>query len=377
MNVDSAAPYVNNKFTTMYDFSTEFQSFWERFRNKFINPLRDIYYLIPVVNEINNRKIAIGIDAKMEDPTAQWKDALKLINIFPGYAPARPLGPLVEFVGPILPKTYTPLGDEIKSFLDNHKHVALIAFGQHVSATKDELKFVLTALLENLENGSLDGILWATGDSDVVFSETVTTSSGATYKVQDFINGLNPHVYATRWAPQTAILLHSSTTVFVSHGGLGSWFESMYAGTRMVMFPFVNDQPGNSLTIERSNLGGIMRYKSSPKEAAAVVKKVAEDKDGEIQKNVDRFQALTQIHSEHGVIRAADLVEEVAYAHVNGKLPHRESADRRMSYLKGNNYDLYGALVAILFASFYAVVFGAKKLIALKKTASNEKLKKL
>lgn len=333
--------------------------------------------MIPPVTQINKRKAALGIDAKMEDLTAQWKDALKLINTVSGYSPARPLGPLVEFVGPILPKSYTPLTDDLKNYLDKHKRVAYVAFGQEATPTKKETSFILRALLDNVENGTLDGIIWATVTSQDIFADSITTTSGKIFKMQNLLNGRDPHVRIIKWAPQTAVLLHPSTVVFVSHGGLGSWFESMYAGTRMIMFPFFADQPGNAVTVERSNLGAILKTSMHPIEALNLVKKVVDDEDGEIQKSVERFQALTQIHSQHGVVRAADLVEEVAYTHVKGKLPHRESADRRMSYVKGTNLDLYAALAVFLYIGFRTMLFGVKALISLKKSSSQQKIKKL
>lgn len=60
------------------------------------------------------------------------------------------------------------------------------------------------------------------------------------------------------------------------------------------------------------------------------------NKEGKIKANVKRFQALTQIHSERTIIRAADIVEEVAYTTKDGKLPHRQTASNNMSYIKSH-----------------------------------------
>lgn len=360
----------------MYDPTTEFQSIADRFRVAFINPLRDLYYMFPFLRDFSKRRAAVGITTKMADPSTQWKDSLKLINGAFGYIAPRPIGPLGELVGPIMPKQYMPLDEDLQNYLDDHKKVAYVAFGQNARPSEKEIKLILTALLENLESGSLDGLIWATVKAAGLFPDTVTTSSGKTYQVQDFFNGVHPDIRIVKWAPQTAVLLHPSTVVFVSHGGLGSWYESVYAGTRMVMFPFFGDQPGNAKVIERSKLGGVLDYKFSPEQAAAVIKKVVDDEDGELRRSVKRFQALTQIHSEHGVLRAADLVEEVAYTNVDGKLPHRESADRRMSYIKSHNIDLYAILLAIIYSVFRIVLFTYRQAVGLSKSSS-QKLKKL
>lgn len=342
----------------MDDATTEFQTFTKRFLNKFYGPLNAIYYFWPHMQEMKARKKALGIDAKFEAPDVAWKDNMKLINNLHGYTPPRPVGPLAEYVGPIIPTQYKPLTDDLKEYLDTHQRVAYIAFGQNAVPTEKNIELILTGLLESLEAGYLDGFLWATVHSAGFFPDTITTASGTTYNISDMLNQVNPHARMIKWAPQTAVLLHPSTALFVSHGGLGSWYESMYSGTRMIMFPFFGDQPGNALTIERSKLGGILDAEGSVQDAVDLFKRVTSDETGEIQRNVRRIQALTQIHSEHGIMRGADVVEEVAYTHYDGKLPHRESADRRMSYIKAHDLDLYAAFYSLV-AAFFGIVFYA------------------
>ncbi|KAI7889173.1 uncharacterized protein EV154DRAFT_446766 [Mucor mucedo] len=344
MTKESSAPYINNNMFTSSDFTTEFQSFSMRFNNKFIRPWITLYRFYPYVKLLTTKRRAIGIDEKLESPEETWRNSLKLVNSLFGFTPARPIGPLAEFVGPIIPKEYTPLSNDLENYLNLHKRVGYISFGQNAVPSDQNIELILTSLLESLEGGTLDGFLWATVNSAEFFPQTITTSSGLTYDIKDMFNHVNPHARMVKWAPQTAVLLHPSVSLFVSHGGLGSWYESMYAGTPMIMFPFFGDQPGNSLMIERGGLGGILKYDTTIEEAVELFKNVTEDKDGKIRDNVNRMQALTQIHSEHGIIRGADLVEEVAYTHKDGKLPHRQSADKRMSFIKSHNIDLYAAL---------------------------------
>lgn len=364
--LETAAPYINNNMNTMSDFTTEFQSFSQRFKNKFIIPLETLYRFYPHIKDMLARKRAIGLEPKFEAPEAAWKDSLKLVNSLFGYTPARPLGPLSEHVGPIIPKKYKPLTGELEQYFSSHKRVAYIAFGQQAVPSEENIKLILTSLLESIETGVLDGFLWATVNSAGFFPDSVTTSSNTTYSVQEMFNHVNPHARMIKWAPQISILVNPSTAVFVSHGGLGSWYESMYAGTPMVMFPFFGDQPGNALIIDRSGLGGIIKSNSRVEDTVALFKKVVLDKNGEIKKNVKRIQALTQIHSEHSIIRAADIVEEVAYTHKDGKLPHRQSADHNMSYIKSHNIDLYAALLSLLTGTLTLIVFMIRKAFSIK-----------
>lgn len=370
---ESSAPYINNAMLTTKDFTTEFQSFSERFKNKFIIPWIALYKFYPFAKDLAARRRAIGIDADFEAHGEAWKDSIKLVNNRFGFTPARPIGPLLESVGPIIPKIYTPLTAEIESFMNQNSRVAYVSFGQNAVPSDQNIVFILTSLLESLESGSLDGFLWATVNSAEFFPESITTSSGTKYNMDAMFNNVNPRARMVKWAPQTAVLLHPSTTLFVSHGGLGSWYESMYSGTPMIMFPFFGDQPGNALMVERGELGGILKYDATIEEAVELFKIVTEDKDKKIEGNVKRMQALAQIFSEHGMMRGADVVEEVLYTHKDGQLPHRQSADKRMSYIKSHNIDLYAALLLIITASLSTVITIALKVYT---TIKNRTMKK-
>jgi hypothetical protein len=196
-----------------------------------------------------------------------------------------------------------------------------------------------------------------------LFPDSIITSSNTTYNVQEMFNQTHAHARIIKWAPQRAVLFHPSTAVFVSHGGSISWFESMYSATSMIMFPFFGDQPGNALIVERSGLGGILKSDFTVEQAVALFKNITTDESGEINANVKRMRNLIQIHSEHAVIRGADMVEEVAYTNKNGKLPHRESANRRMSYIKSHNLDLYAALLSVVAATSAFVIFTSRWVI--------------
>ncbi|GAN04448.1 UDP-glucosyl transferase family protein [Mucor ambiguus] len=370
---DGGATYINNKLTTMTDFTTEFQPFATRFVGKFFVPMMELYYLLPTLNQVTDRKRALGIPAKMQEPSETWKNSLKLINSLNGFSAPRPLGPLVEYVGPIISKTYQPLTEDLKEYLDSHERVAYVAFGQMATPVEKDIYLILSGLLESIEQGRLDGFLWASVHAAGYFPDTITTSSNTTYNVQDMFNQRNPHARVIKWAPQTAVLQHPSTRLFVSHGGLGSWYESMYSGTRMVMFPFFGDQPGNALLIERGKLGGILKNDFTVPQAVELLRRILDDEDGEIAKNVDKYQALVQIHSRHGVAKGADLIEEVAYTHEDGLLKHRQSADQRMGYVKSHDLDLYGALLVVVGLGLWFTTAIVKHVALHLKSTSTEK----
>ncbi|KAI8968528.1 hypothetical protein BDF20DRAFT_896890 [Mycotypha africana] len=374
---DSSAPYINDyAIFTRGPMTTEFESITTRFYNKFILPMQIMKKVVPSLRRFEKRRRAVGVNVGLQDPTTRLKNTLKLIDNLHGFNAPRPSGSLVENVGPVLPKKYTPLTRELKEFLDMHNRVAYVAFGSKATPSEKEICFILRGILENIEHGDLDGFIWATVHAAGFFPDSITTSSNTTYFVHDMFNGYYSNIRMTKWAPQTAILHHPSTYLFLSHGGLTSWFESMHSGTRMIMFPFFGDQPANAHTVEQRKLGGILKSTFTMDEAVALFKRIIKDETNEITESVKRFQALAQIYTRNSITHAADIVEEVAYTHVNGRLLHRESADRRMSYIRAHNIDIWAMLFALVgIALSVGVLVGYKVLAALDKQQSATKVK--
>uniref|UniRef100_A0A914Y9H4 UDP-glucuronosyltransferase n=1 Tax=Panagrolaimus superbus TaxID=310955 RepID=A0A914Y9H4_9BILA len=53
---------------------------------------------------------------------------------------------------------------------------------------------------------------------------------------------LNHHVKLVHWAPQNAILAHSKTVLFMSHGGLKSYKEALCTKVPVVFLPILAEQ---------------------------------------------------------------------------------------------------------------------------------------
>ncbi|KAG0170749.1 hypothetical protein DFQ28_008931 [Apophysomyces sp. BC1034] len=345
---DSNAPYINGNIFQGHDPTTLYESFITRFYNMFLEPVQWGWYLRRSVSDLMKQKARVGIRSVGLSLDLFWGDSLKLVNNVFGIEPARPMGPLVELVGPIISRTYDPLTDNFRQFLDTHHHVAYIAFGQHGTPTADDVKLILTALLENIEQNTIDGFLWATTTKN--FPQSVTTSSNKTYIISDLFNKADgtSDTMLVNWAPQQAVLQHPSVSFFLSHGGVTSLFEGMFSGKRMIIFPFLCDQHANAVAVEHYQLGGRFDYKTPQDQVNELMGKVALDVDGSIQENVNKHKALVQIHSRSGAKRGADFVEEVAFMNKNGKLPHRYEVAREMSFMKARNLDLYFAFISTL-----------------------------
>ncbi|KAI8884523.1 glycosyltransferase family 1 protein [Backusella circina FSU 941] len=344
---DTSAPYINNNGVMMDDYTTEFVSLSKRFYDKFIFPANIIWNFYESFQDLSKRKKDLGITG-ISTPAEDSSDSIKLINNYFGMTPARPLGPLVEQVGPIIPRKYEPLTAELEEYLDSHKRVAYVSFGQHAKPSPKTVNLILAALIEVCEAGDLDGIIWAGSMTSDRLAQDIVTASGKTYPAAELLENKNVDIRFVKWAPQLAVLSHPSTRVFVSHGGFGSCIEAIYKGVRMIFFPVFGDQPGNSVMIERAKTGGVLRSTMTIPEAVNIIKKIVVDDDGEVEKNLKRMQAIAQIRSRNGAKMGADVVEEVAFSHVDGKVPHRYEASRNISFIKAHNIDLYTILGSII-----------------------------
>lgn len=347
----------------MSDGTTENMSYARRFYDAFIWRAQLLWHLDfapwPVSLGINNNR---------------WEDALKLVNNVYGLEPPRPMGPLVELVGPIYSDDITSspgkLDPGLEQFLDEREKVVYVAFGQFVKPTTIEVSTrVLLMLLENYEAGGLDGFIWS-ATLGTPLPDHVTTSSGTQYHLNttEFLNVGR----IVPWAPQKAILRHPSTVTFVTHGGASSVYEAAYYGKRMLFAAFFGDMISNSLHFERT-AGGVwfVLPEADAKTMITSLAKVLKDEKGIMQQAMQRLQAIVQIHVQHSLVRATDLVEEVAFtADKDGKLPHRRDIARNLSFLKRHNYDLYLGLFVLVAACImlpYRLVVFLKEHLRIKK----------
>lgn len=365
----TTAPYINNSPINMDSPTTEDETLTERLYNNWIKPIRFLIKLRKFLFEQHAKLKTLGIDPVFPGDL-RYKDCVKIFNSAWGFEFGRPLGPLIELVGPIVPeKTARKLSPDIEEFLQTHERVAYTAFGQHARANESDITLILTGLIEAYETNELDGIIWATrGIEEHQFPEVIVSQNNVTYHIHSFFkNSKTGDIKFLNWAPQLAILSHPSTRVFVSHGGTGSIQEAYFGGVRLIVYPFFADQIPNAITVEKFGTGRHLDFRSMQDEATKLIKSVVKDDLGQFQKNVDKFKALTQIKSKHGPIRGADVTEEVLFMHENGLLPHRLDAKLRMSWIKANNLDMYaviaGVLTAFLSLSLY-LIFTAFKLIS-------------
>ncbi|KAG1044389.1 hypothetical protein G6F43_011462 [Rhizopus delemar] len=309
-SLDTSAPYINIDFLSFHNPSSKDVSFFERLKDKVINPIHFLIKARGFIKKSQQEKMALGLETT-SNPAAKLKDTIKLFNTAFGFAPARPVGPLVELIGPIVPKTHPVLTDDLQQFLDSHQKVVYVAFGQHAVLSTEELGLIMSSMLENMETGDIDGILWSVRDMKHLFPETLQTRSGQVYRIRDlFDKKEGQSILFLEWAPQVAILHHPSTQLFLTHGGAGSVYEALYNGVPIVVYPFFGDQPAAAITAEENGYGRWMK-KNDQEQATKVVQEVL--RDDRYRQNANRFKALVQIRSNHGVQRGADVTSDAIF----------------------------------------------------------------
>ncbi|KAI8096884.1 uncharacterized protein BX664DRAFT_275256 [Halteromyces radiatus] len=371
---DAAPPYINANMFAMDEYTTVHQSIYRRFFNKFILPIQVIWKTRPILERMAKVKRESGlINARWnDDPNARSIHAVKLIGNMFGPEAARPLGPLVEFVGPMLEKEYNGLTTELKSYLDARQKVVYVAFGQHARPLAHDVERILTSLIHQLEKGHIDGIIWSSVLAESKYFPTVITSSYSrkTYSTASFFDGnkgkvgnILDDIFVSKWSPQMAILLHPSVHVFVSHGGANSLFECLYAGKRLLFYPFFGDQPGTAKHLSQAGVSEYFNHLTDLADVDEKVEKVILDREGHYQEKINKYQAMMQIQSKSAPIRAADVVEEVAFSSQGTLMPHREDVSRSLSFAKKHNLDIYALAIASFGSIFIIISLGLVKLV--------------
>ncbi|CAO3594837.1 unnamed protein product [Absidia cylindrospora] len=347
---DARASFISSGIS-LYGVHNNQISLFERIYHNYLFTGTFLWKNFATLMKVGQTKTDLGL-VSSPDTMASWKDALKLVNTAFGLENARALGPLVEFVGPILPLHYQPItSTTYETFLDNHPRTIYVAFGQNANPSLLDRSLLWSSLLSLLEDEVINGVVWADVHiADMEKEMTFVTIQHTTYSLAQ-IND-HPSILLTPWSPQMAILQHPSTVAFLTHGGAGSLHESLYAGVPMAVFPFVGDQLGLARNIEEQGLGVYLPRDVTANTTTTLIRDLVKgDTSLKIQHNVQKYSALIQIHSQHGVQRGADLIEEVLFAGVS----HRLEASRSMSFIKVYNLDIYFIFSLLAFGALFAV----------------------
>lgn len=361
-DLDTFAPFINH-FHTLGPSTTNDISFKQRLYDQFVALPTFIFRFIPV--GLSVRKVRKELGVENYDAIGRHSQAIKMVNSFWGMESPRPVGPFVEYVGPIINSRYQALPESMAKFMDEHSTVVYIAFGQTYSPNALEFEVLLKSLLKAYENKYFDGFIWSLSiksRQQPNLPKTIKTESGRIYNVQDLFDGLlSTDLRFEAWSPQFAILNHAHCKLFISHGGASSIHESLFNGVPLLLHPFTSDQPSNSLSMKDAGIGLVLdRRAHNFTDTFEKIGTILNDKEGTFKSNMESMQALVQLKSKRKYY-AADMIEEVLYSVRNkSEIWYRREASADMGFLKSTNWDvnlfaLFGS-IAFIYHSYYLFV---------------------
>ncbi|XP_028414843.1 2-hydroxyacylsphingosine 1-beta-galactosyltransferase-like [Dendronephthya gigantea] len=154
---------------------------------------------------------------------------------------SRPLGVNIKVIGALLPEHARRLPELLDKHMSANKVVVIVSFGTIFSDYPSSLAQTIADELSQVPAA----VLWK--------------YSGEMPK------NIDENIKIIQWFPKNEfsfndLLGHSSTKVFVNHGGLNSYQESVYHGVPMVVIPMMADQHRQADLIQHKGLGVVIQW---------------------------------------------------------------------------------------------------------------------
>ncbi len=274
--------------------------------NSFQNALmiRVSRYILPIVKGKfqNSARKSIGLESRWTESNNPYgKTRMTIIGAFMGFEQPREFSPLVQVVGPLLPRSHRPIAEELKNFLDNaERPVVYISIGTNSDWNADAANAVAVSMIDLAVKEKRFFFLW---------------SIKAAHKAlisQEYLNQLEAadSVKIVPFVEQLSVLAHPKTGLFISHCGLSSLSESLYYGVPVLACPMMlkSDQPTNAARVQELGIGLWLDRRSkelSPNSVKSAINGMMENPN--FQSTAKRFSRLIRLSN--GRKRAADLIE--------------------------------------------------------------------
>ncbi|KAJ9057110.1 hypothetical protein DSO57_1025757 [Entomophthora muscae] len=344
--------------------TTQELTFLQRFHRKVVMPIQQHYRYIPLIKSMNLARAKHNVPPS-NYPFGDFSTSLGLASSFVGFEAAIPFPPNIKIIGPIRSDSHDPLTPDIDFFLETHPRTLYIAFGSAVILAEFDIENLVLGSFNALESGHIDGILWGLGKTIQEDFPKEFNVSGTIIPRSQLFSNQHPHARLLPWAPQTAILEHKHTRLFISHGGLESSFEAILSGTPILCMPFLGDQPRNARKLEDAGVGKyINRITAAPEDVTKDIKDLMEDATGSLSANVRRMRTIAITGSRRKEDGAAIIEEYVSLAracrpihpHKYGQVPcefkHLSTASRNMSVIQASLIDVYAFAILLIIAIF-------------------------
>jgi len=287
-------PWSYPLFTTGY---TDNLSFKERFVLVFY---RFAFYYLETVF-VNSQLTRSGDECMAEyyhAAAAGGTTTPLIIGTAFGFEFARPVLPLVHYVGPLVPKKQEVFPSDLETWLDmkNPKTVIYISMGSTASLTPSQGKAILDGILST----EYDAV-WSLRKSnrDILEGLTINTS----------------RFFISEWVPQRTLLKNNRIFMFIGHGGMGGITESLQNSVPVIAIPFNFDQWDTAARIKTQGLGIVLdRHHLTASSIAAAVEALRSTKYTEMAKKMSKI-----FSNAGGTKKAAEIIEyyvEVGYEHL-------------------------------------------------------------
>lgn len=373
-------PYIPGQpgFQLPGTMTSETASMWLRLKNELVI-LLDIPAILRLFRRTRQMRHRNGVFRPLHKP--EKPDYLIFVNSFVGLEIPRDLPPTCSPVGPLLCPTWDRLDIECGTFMSSHNSVLYIALGTHIILPHEDVAKILVGVTRLIEEGLLDGVIWAipkAGREKIDTKKSFKTqidNETTDFPLEDLLANKHPDWLISCFAPQRAILDHTSTKLYFTHGGGSSANEALFHGKPMLSMGIFFDQTANTTRLVAGGVAeSLDKFTFTSDEIYVKSKTILESGEkGLYQLNVLRLQRIARVAARRKYY-AADLIEETMYDHElrfdeNGKElrpMHLQTADSRMSAWKANNWDLWAVsalgltltTVAMGLASYQLCRFG-------------------
>jgi UDP:flavonoid glycosyltransferase YjiC (YdhE family) len=203
-------------------------------------------YSYPVLRWLSGRLVDVLVGRKLNQFRAQrgleklnidrvWAKHTVMVNSAFGLEYRRPLPANIKMVGPMLPSTVEPLPTEIEDWLNEGPPVVYVNFGTLAIAAPDLVERMYGAL------------------ADAAFRVWWILRAPMERSLPE---KLAPNIRLDSWGPPLlAVLKHCAVRAFVSHCGINSVHESLFAGTPIVGIPMFADQFDMAMRVKDAGVG--------------------------------------------------------------------------------------------------------------------------
>ena len=273
-------------------------------REKLLNrlqPLLALRYMGPCIARLNQFRKSCSVHVDWKE--LYYKNLMMVSTVF-GIEQPRPLPPLIQMIGPLVPAVGESLPVALKKWLDT-------------DAEHNDVVYVSCGTLATLESWQAKALIEGVSSAGARILLALRKSQ------HSILPPLPSGLRLETFAPQQAVLSHPAVRAFVSHCGMNSVSESLYHGKPILCLPIFGDQHYNAARV--ADLGAGLKLNKQRFDADEVREKIgALLKEQRYSDAARRVSAVLQ-HT-RGRYRAADLVETVLEAGLGHLIPQSLNA---------------------------------------------------